>query len=137
VASLGPELVTLTMKVTSPPESTLELPVPLATERFAVGVGPCTVKRALNSSEPLLETTLAFHVPRLSTTKFPIIVVGSVGKLNESVWGSLVIGVKVLIKPAGSVQAKRRPKAKLTPVASAQTTSPKLKSVLGVTQSAA
>src|SRR5262245_25938674 len=91
----------------------------------------------MSTAVPLAFTTFTFHLPRLSTTKISITDVVVFGSMNESVCGSVVICVNVRTRPAGSTHANRRLKAGSTPNDLAQTVSPKLKSVFGVTQSGA
>ena len=72
-ASLGPELDTDRMKETWSPDLTLLEPTPLIIERSAEGFAAETKNGADAKVEPLLEMTLTFQPPRLSTVVFPSI----------------------------------------------------------------
>jgi hypothetical protein len=112
--------------------------IDLTSERSAMGVAPFTMKVWLNTTAFLLETTFTFHVPTLSAMKTPeIIEVSVLGTVNESVCGSVVMGVTWRPIPEGSTHEKLRLKARLIPDTLAQTSSPKLKVDFGVVQLAA
>ena len=119
-------------KVAFSPDVSWPLLNPLAIERSTVGVCAETVKRVAKCVVPLLVTTFACHVPRLSTVMVPIAEVSVLGKPNESVAGSEVIGVNCRTMLLGSTQANRGLNVGSTPTVLAQTVSPRVKLVLGV-----